>query len=42
MQCDTCGIMLESIAEDQIERGGKFSKPSIYCERHKPLREIFV
>lgn len=41
MKCDTCGIMLESIAEDQIEEGGRFSEPHIWCDRHKPLREVY-
>ncbi len=42
MQCDTCGLMLESVGEDQIERGGRFSKPIVYCDRHKPLKEVFA
>lgn len=43
MQCDTCGLQLESVDEENIVKGGgRFSRVEIYCERHKPLREVFV
>ncbi len=42
MQCDTCGLLLESVDEENIVKGGRFSRVEIYCERHKPLREVFV
>jgi|FLOH01.1.fsa_nt_gi hypothetical protein len=42
MQCETCGLMLESIDDSQIVRGGRFSKPEIFCDRHKPLQEVYA
>ncbi len=41
MQCDTCGSMLESVDDTQIIDGGRFYKSKIFCERHKPLQEIY-
>ena len=41
MQCDTCGSMLESIDDTQIIDGGRFYKSKLFCERHKPIQEIY-
>jgi len=41
MQCDTCGSMLDSIDDTQKIDGGRFYKSMLFCERHKPLQEIF-
>ena len=41
MQCDTCGLVLDSIdPESQIIRGGKFSHPYVFCDRHIPVEDI--
>ena len=40
MQCDTCGLLLESVDDSQIVKGGKFSKPEYFCEAHKPINFI--
>jgi hypothetical protein len=40
MQCDTCGLMLESIDDSQIIRGGRLSHPYVFCDRHKPIEEV--
>lgn len=40
MQCGTCGLMLDSIDDSQIEKGGRFSKPEYFCEAHKPIQFI--
>jgi hypothetical protein len=40
MQCDICGTLMESVDDTQIERHGRFSRPTIYCETHKPLQFI--
>ena len=42
MHCDTCGLLLDSVDESQIEKHGKYSKPIIYCETHKPLHFILL
>ena len=41
MQCDTCGSVLDSIDDTQKIDGGRFYKSMLFCERHKPLTEIF-
>ena len=40
MQCGTCGLLLESVDDTQIEKFGVFSKPEYYCEKHKPITFI--
>jgi hypothetical protein len=38
--CGTCGLLLESVDDSQVEKGGRFSNPEYFCEKHKPL--IFI
>lgn len=37
MICCTCGIMLESVDETQIEKRGRFANTEYSCLAHKPL-----
>lgn len=37
MICCTCGLMLESVDETQMEKHGRFSNTEYSCEAHKPL-----
>lgn len=41
MQCDTCGLLLESIDDTQLIKGGRFSQPHVFCDRHKPVEVIY-
>lgn len=42
MQCNTCGLLLESVDDSQVERHSKFVPPTIYCEKHKPVEFILA
>lgn len=40
MHCDTCGQILDSVDDSQVERYSKYVRPIYYCEVHKPLQFI--
>ncbi len=42
MQCDTCGLLLDSVDESQVERRSRWKNPILYCEAHKPIDFILA
>lgn len=40
MQCEECGLMLESVDDSQTEHIGRH--PIFFCEKHKQLNFIEV
>jgi len=42
MRCTTCGTMLDSVDDTQVEKHGRFSNPKYFCESHKPLQFIIL
>jgi hypothetical protein len=40
MQCGTCGLLLDSVDESQVIKGGRYSEIEYFCEKHKPITFI--